>query len=170
MGNGQWENMQNSKSKNYMIMKNVIAVLIMIGLPICVYSQKMNTEYDSTLAKKYAADDYGMKWYTLVMLKTGPVKISDKKIVDSLFAGHLKNIGRLADEGKLVVAGPLGKNDKYRGIFILTATTIEDANVLLETDPAIREKLLEPEIFRWYGSAALPEYLGSSKKVGKYSF
>jgi uncharacterized protein YciI len=151
-------------------MKQICVILFLFSLPVLLNSQKLNAEYDSTLAKKFAADDYGMKWYTLVMLKTGPVKISDKKIVDSLFAGHLKNIGRLADEGKLVVAGPLGKNDKYRGIFILTATTIEDANVLLETDPAIREKLLEPEIFRWYGSAALPEYLGSSKKVGKYSF
>jgi len=146
------------------------SILFVVGLHFIGFGQKANVNYDSTLAKKYGADDYGMKWYTLVLLKTGPVKIEDKKIVDSLFAGHLKNIGRLADEGKLLVAGPLGKNDKYRGIFILNVDTVEKANELLQSDPAIHEKLLEPEILRWYGSAALPEYIESSKKVGKYSF
>ncbi len=109
---------------------------MLCSFKIHIEAQKANLDYDSTLAKKYGADDYGMKWYTLVLLKTGPVKIEDKKIVDSLFAGHLKNIGRLADEGKLVVAGPLGQNDKYRGIFILNVDTIEKANELLQTDPA----------------------------------
>jgi uncharacterized protein YciI len=143
----------------------IIPIAILIG-----YSQNLNPKYDSLLAKKFQADDYGMKYYTLVLLKTGTAKIEDKKIVDSLFYAHLKNIGRLADEGKLVVAGPLAKNDKYRGIFILNVDTIEKATELLDTDPAVHAKLLEPDIFRWYGSAALPDYLELSKKLGKYSF
>jgi uncharacterized protein YciI len=151
-------------------MHYVVSILLIFGLSCIALGQKANVNYDSTLAKKYGADDYGMKWYTLVLLKTGPVKIEDKKIVDSLFKGHLANIVRLADEGKLVVAGPLGKNDKYRGIFILTVDTVEKAIELLDSDPAIHEKLLEPEIIHWYGSAALPAYLESSKKVGKFSF
>ena len=56
--------------------------------------------------------------------------------------------------------GPFGKNDKsYRGIFILNVISFEEANELLQSDPTIREKVLEAELFRWYGSAALPEYL-----------
>ncbi len=151
-------------------MHYLFSILVVIGFHSIGFGQKANVHYDSTLAKKYGADDYGMKWYTLVLLKTGPVKIEDQKIVDSLFKGHLANIVRLADEGKLVVAGPLGKNEKYRGVFILTVDTVEKAMELLDTDPAIHEKLLEPEIIRWYGSAALPAYIESSKKVGKYSF
>lgn len=134
-------------------------------------AQSTNPKYDKSLADSLGADDYGMKMYVLVMLKTGPVKIEDKKITDSLFGGHLQNIRRLASEGKLVVAGPLQKNDKsYRGIFILNVKTIEDAKVLLETDPAIKAKLLDSELYGWYGSAALPIYLPASEKVGKLSF
>ena len=90
-----------------------------------------------------------------------------KETIDSLFAGHMANIGRLADEGKLIVAGPIRKNEKkYRGIFILNVKK-EEAVAILDTDPAIKAKLLEPEIFEWYGSAALPVYLPYHEKLQK---
>jgi len=83
----------------------------------------------------------------------------------------MQNIQRLVNEGKLVIAGPLQENDKeYRGIFVLNVTTKEDAARLLETDPAIHAKLFEPEIFGWYGSAALPLYLPASKTIAKKHF
>jgi hypothetical protein len=41
---------------------------------------------------------------------------------------------------------------------------------LLDTDPAIKEKLLAVELYEWYGSAALPAYLEASEKVGKKEF
>lgn len=134
-------------------------------------AQTENPSYDPELAKTFGADDYGMKSYMFVILKTGPVAVQDKVLRDSLFAGHLKNIGRLADEGKLIVAGPFGKNDKtYRGIFILDVQTIEEAEALLQTDPAISEKLLDTEIFSWYGAAALRDYLKTQEKVNKLNF
>ena len=131
-------------------------------------AQKDNPAYDKALADSLGGDDYGMKQYTLVILKTGPNKIDRKETVDSLFKGHMENIQRMAAAGKLMVAGPIKKNDKaYRGIFILNAKTPEEANELLAKDPAIKEKLLEAELFQWFGSAALPMYLPFHKKVEK---
>jgi uncharacterized protein YciI len=134
-------------------------------------AQTPNPKYNKGLADSLGADDFGMKMYVLVMLKTGPAKIDDKKITDSLFAGHMQNINRLVDAGKLIVAGPLRKNDKnYRGIFILNVKTIEEAKVLLDTDPAVKSGLLDSELYSWYGSAALPMYLPASEQVGKSNF
>lgn len=134
-------------------------------------AQSVNARYDKALADSLGADDYGMKMYVLVILKTGSAKIDDKKTTDSLFAGHLQNIKRLATEGKLSVAGPLQKNDKnYRGIFILNVKTIDEAKSLLQTDPAVKSQLLDAELYGWYGSAALPMYLPSSEKVNKLNF
>jgi len=134
-------------------------------------AQDANLKYEKKLADSLGADDYGMKMYVLVLLKTGPSKIADKAKHDSLFAGHLENIKRLSAIGKLAVAGPLEKNEKnYRGIFILNVSTFEEANRLLETDPTIKAKLLEGELFQWYGSAALPLYLPYSKQVQKKSY
>ncbi|MGI8598422.1 MAG: YciI family protein [Chitinophagaceae bacterium] len=80
----------------------------------------------------------------------------------------MATINKLAKEGKMVVAGPLQKNDKtYRGIYILNVKTIVEANELLLTDPAIKAKILDTEIFQWYGSAALPVYLKTHDKIQK---
>src|SRR5437868_2931937 len=147
----------------------IVAPLFLI-LFFSLSSLAQNKNYDEVLAKKLGADEYGMKSYIFVILKSGSNTNTDKKYIDSCFAGHMKNIGKLVEEGKLIVAGPLGKNDKnYRGIFIFNVKTIEEANKLMEGDAAIKEKLLEAELYNWYGSAALSEYLPAHKKIEKKS-
>lgn len=149
-------------------MKLFVAIIIAICLNIQSKAQSQDIVFDQALADSLGADDYGMKSYVLVILKTGPTKIEDKAVTDSLFRGHMSTINKLAKEGKLVVAGPLQKNDKsYRGIFILNVKTIEEARDLLIEDPAINAKIFDPEIFQWYGSAALPAYLKTHNKIQK---
>jgi uncharacterized protein YciI len=132
------------------------------------FGTKAQSAYNKALADSLGADEYGMKMYTFVILKTGENKTTDKVKIDSAFKGHLANIGKLAANGKLVVAGPMGKNDKnYRGIFIFNVKTVAEAQELLKSDPAIQAKLLDAEIYPWYGSAALPLYLPSHQKVQK---
>ena len=154
-------------------MKFIYCILLTINLltfnSSFTQAQNVSPGYDSTLAKRLNADDYGMKKYVLVLLKTGSVTNLDKTATDSLFAGHMTNINRLAENGKLVVAGPFFKNDKYRGIFILNATTIGEGKQLVETDPAIKANLLEAEMLLWYGSAALSETLEIHKRIEKKS-
>jgi len=147
-----------------------LAVLLFFSISIKSFCQD-NPNYDKRLADSLGADDYGMKSYVLVMLKTGEGKMDDKKKRDSIFYGHLQNIKRLADIGKLIVAGPLFENEKkYEGIFILNVSTIEEATSLLGTDPAVKAKLLAPELYKWYGSAALPLYLKDYKRIAKKQF
>jgi hypothetical protein len=142
-----------------------------ILLAMVLFSFKAEAQdkiYDSILAKKLGADENGMKGYILVLLKTGPNKTTNKAFIDSCFAGHMSNMGVMVKANQLVVAGPLGKNDKtYRGIFILNLTNIEKAEQLLQTDPAISSGLLSPELYKWYGSAALAEYLPFAEKISK---
>lgn len=128
-----------------------------------------NSNYDALLAEKLGGDAYGMKKYILVILKTGTNNTTDKTFINESFRGHLQNINRLVEQGKLIVAGPLGKNqNNYRGIFILNnINTLEEAKEILQTDPAVKAGLLDIELFNWYGSAALPEYLPASDKIWK---
>ena len=129
----------------------------------------LNPNYDKALAERLGGDDYGMKKYFLVILKTGSNTTTDKLTINDSFRGHLDNINKLVKAGKIVVAGPLGKNENsYRGIFILdNIQSVEEAQALLQSDPAIKNRLLDYEIFTWYGSAALPEYLPVSDKIWK---
>ena len=131
-------------------------------------SQNHNPDYDSALAARLGADDYGMKRYILVILKTGENRSEDKAYIDSCFRGHFANIKAMVENGKLLVAGPLGKNDlTYRGIFILNAADVGEATSLLSGDAAVESGLLRPEYYNWYGSAALSEYIPASRKIWK---
>lgn len=160
------------------ISKRIIALIItFLVLSVCIFGQtdkttdakKTNPNYDAELAKKLGGDDYGMKQYVIVILKTGPTKIDDKAKIQELFAGHLKNIMRLADEGKLALAGPFIEGGNMRGLFILNAKTIEEAKEMVKTDPAVAAGLLEPEYVKWYGSAAVMNVNDMHKKIQKTS-
>ena len=99
-----------------------------------------NPNFGRALAEKLGGDDYGMKNYILVILKTGSNKTTDRELISESFRGHLDNINRLVEQGKLIVAGPLGSNDyQYRGIFILNnVDSLEEATELMQTDLAIK--------------------------------
>lgn len=143
-----------------------IYTLLLILTTTLVSGQINNPNYDGELAKKYNADDYGMKAFVLVILKSGTNTDTNTSKKNAAFEGHMTNINKLVEDKKLIVAGPLGKNDNnYRGIFILDVTTLEEAETLLQTDPAIKNKYLEPELYQWYGSAALAAYLDHSDKI-----
>ncbi len=43
----------------------------------------------------------------------------------------------------------------------------DDYGMLVNTDPAIKAKLLSVDLYEWYGSAALAEYLPVSDKIWK---
>lgn len=125
--------------------------------------------YDADLAKRLGADERGMKMYVLCILKTGP---KDAEIQGDarkeIFAGHFANIGKLADEGKLAVAGPFGKNDRaYRGLYIFNVATIEEAEKLVMLDPAVKAGVFVPELTQWYGTAAMMVVSDTHKKIEK---
>jgi uncharacterized protein YciI len=152
-------------------MSKLLIILLLFFAGINLHAQTGNPKYNQALADSLGGDDYGMKQYIFVMLKTGKGEIPAKAVVDSLFAGHMQNIGRLVNEGKLIVAGPMQKNTAgYRGIFILNVKTVDEAKLLLDTDPAVKAGLLDPELYQWYGSAALPMYLKFHDHVKKKNF
>ena len=136
-----------------------------------LYAQEKKEVYDESLAKSLNADDYGMKNYVFCILKSGSNTSLSKEETSKVFAGHMQNISRLANEGKLVVAGPFGKNDKnYRGIYIFNVATIAEAEQLVATDPAVQAKVLEFELTPWYSTAALQEINKIHPKIAKKSY
>ncbi len=118
--------------------------------------------YDAELAKRLGADERGMRKYVLVILKTGAKRVPDGPERDAMFAGHFANIGRLAKEGKLAVAGPFDKDPSgWRGLYVFAVDDIAAARALTETDPVIVKGEMVAEYHDWYGSAAamlIPEW------------
>lgn len=157
------------------ITKNVFAMFALAVLST-VYGFAQTTpnvadkpKFDAELAQKLGADKYGMRKYVFAVLKTSPnAPTFSKEDSDKIFAGHMANMNRLAEEGKLVVAGPFSDPKKlFRGLFILNVTTVEEAEKLINTDPVVKSGMMAAELVPWWGSAALMDTNRLHKLIAK---
>lgn len=128
-------------------------------------SQEKTSGYDAALAQQLGADKNGMKQYVMAFLKSGSNRNQNAAEAETLQKAHMDNIYRLANEGKLILAGPFMDEGELRGIYIFNVTTIEEAQKLTETDPAIKAGRLVMELHPWYGSAALMQVNATHNKL-----
>ena len=130
--------------------------------------ENADSSYDAELANRLGADEYGMKKYVLAILKSGPTRDQDSTTAAQIQRGHMDNITKLADEGKLVAAGPFFGDSDFQGLFVFNVETVEEAQLLTETDPAVQAGRLVFEFHQWYSSASLQlinEWHGKIAKV-----
>lgn len=138
----------------------LLSTLLLTGTSCEQRPDQLKTEpeagaYDPELAEQYGADEYGMKKYVFAFLKRGPNQDLDSLQKAELQKAHLRNINRMAEEGKLVLAGPFFGNDDLRGIYVFNVESLAEAEELTGSDPSIQAGLLTMELKEWYGSAAL---------------
>lgn len=133
---------------------STFAFAALLALPFTAAAQTAST-YDAELAKSLGADERGMRHYVLVILKTGPNKMANGETRKAMFKGHFANMGKLAAEKKLVLAGPLDGKEGRRGIFVFNTPEIETAQAWVATDPVIINGEMVAEYHKFYGSAAL---------------
>ena len=136
---------------------HALALATLLALPFAATAVEpvKPPAYDAELARSLGADERGMRPYVLVILKTGPNKMADGEARTSMFKGHFANMGKLAGEKKLVLAGPLDGKEGRRGIFVFNTPDIEAAKTWVATDPVIVNGEMVAEYHKFYGSAAL---------------
>jgi uncharacterized protein YciI len=120
-----------------------------IGL-FALFVSARNTS--ATSAERIANDTPRMKQYWLVMLLKGNNRTHDQATAQRVQAAHIANIERLAAEGKIIMAGPMGyKHDAdLRGIFIMDAKDSVTAASFVNTDSAVIAGRLRFEIHPWW--------------------
>ena len=136
----------------------VLCLLVLISCTQDLKPKESHPEkgsFDPVLVEKYGADEYGMKKYVFAFLKRGPNQDLDSLQKAELQKAHLQNINRMAQEGKLVLAGPFFGNEDLRGIYVFNVKSLEEAEELTRSDPSIKAGLLTMELKEWYGTAAL---------------
>jgi uncharacterized protein YciI len=131
--------MNNKKGEK--MKKTIITILITFVIT--------SISYYSLRSEDDPAAKYGLKTYYLVLLKKGENRSQSQEEVMKLQEAHLNNISRLAELGKIVIAGPLLDNSEIRGIFIFDADSQEEVEELCATDPAIKAGRLIAEVHPW---------------------
>jgi uncharacterized protein YciI len=110
-------------------------------------------EYNDAEAHEQARE-MGMALYYVYLLKKGPSWSPDSTPeITALQEAHLENLQRLRQEGKLVLNGPLldsfQLSGEIRGIGVLKASSMTEAQVWIGTDPMVKVGRLVFELHAW---------------------
>jgi uncharacterized protein len=95
-----------------------------------------------------------MTIYYAFLLRKGPTWSPDSTPeIDELQKAHLANYTRLAEMGKLVVTGPFldafATHGELRGMGVLKASSLAEAQELVSTDPMVKVGRLIFELHPW---------------------
>lgn len=160
-------------------MKKIITVIIVLSVIYCFNSckqagndqtaQVQTSTIDTTLIKKFGADEYGYKQFILVFYKNGPRHI-DTAQAATVQVAHLKYLKGLMDKGKIIILGPTMEENEIRGICIYDCKTVGEAKAFAEADPAVTSGEMMIEAHPWYGSAAILCVPEMHKKLERKSF
>jgi uncharacterized protein YciI len=100
--------------------------------------------------------------YVLVLLKTGMNTSPSKEESQKILAGHFANMQRLANEKKLLVAGPFAtpkRDPDLRGLFVIDEVAVNAAELLASSDPTIVSGIMRLESHPMRTDAPLRAYL-----------
>ena len=73
----------------------------------------------------------------------------------------------MAEDGILLLAGPFLDDGDIRGIYIFDIESVEEAQKMAESDPAVKAGSLIFEIHPWYGSAVVMKINEIHKQIAK---
>lgn len=105
-------------------------------------------KYD--LAKDTSVYSGEMKRYWLVLLKKGPHRDQDSLSKAKIQVAHLANISRLAKEGKIIMAGPIGVEGDIQGIFLMNCKDSSEVESFVNTDTAVITGRLVMQYYPWW--------------------
>ena len=93
-----------------------------------------------------------MKRYVFMLLEAGENRSHDSIQAIKIQAGHMDHLNKMAESGKLIMAGPFEKGDPYRGLLIFDLETIEEAEMMERDDPAVVAGRLKMKTFYWWSA------------------
>jgi len=126
-------------------MKKLFIGLLILFTVNTVYAQREFSyeEGDTT---------FTMKRYVFMMLDSGGTKSKDSIEAAKFQEKHMAHLNKLAEDGKLIMAGPFEGGGEHRGLLIFDVESVEEALELEGEDPSVKSGRLKMNAFYWWGA------------------
>jgi uncharacterized protein YciI len=99
--------------------------------------------------KKDEAPVFKLEKYFLGLLYKGTARDQAPAETEKIQTAHLNHLESLYKKGILLIAGPMADDGDLRGIVVLKVSSMEEAQALVNADPAVKAGRLRVELHPW---------------------
>ena len=100
--------------------------------------------------------DEEMTTFQLVFLKRNPDwKARSATEAQRIEATHQEFFEGLIQSDQVLISGPVTDDSDLRAIIVSSATTMQQAQSIVERDPAVKAGMLRAEIYAWYAGTGI---------------
>lgn len=130
----------------------LISGLFLMGSGLSAQNMPIDTAGFQTFTYQEGDTSFLMKQYYLCLLKKGPRRDQEGEEAALIQQAHLDHLAKLAADRKICMAGPFAGDGDILGILIFSTPTLEEAQRLADSDPAVQVGRLIPEIHPWWAA------------------
>lgn len=92
-------------------------------------------------------------FYLCLLIK--PSKASTVQAPPQLLQDHFKHVQGLIASGKAAIAGPFADDTRIAGVFVLNASSPEEARAMEEADPLVKAGGFSVEVLKWWAAKGI---------------
>ena len=140
-----------AKGSNIALMTKIAALAL---FALMMFPVSPRSDAQTTTPK--SPPKYEMTSYVVGLLYRGPNWSPESTPeTERIQEGHMANIRKMGESGKLAVAGPFSDHGDLRGMFIFRIASVDEARALVNEDPAIQSGRLKYELHPWFAASGL---------------
>lgn len=132
-----------------------ILILSLVLLSGRTFAQDVQRDSEGFPSFEYTEGDttYVMRQYVFVMYikAEGGDDFSEEELAE-IQAAHMAHIEMMSEEGNLVMAGPFGDKEEWRGVLIFNDHDVERVSALVSEDPAVKAGRLTFKAHPWWAA------------------
>ena len=107
-------------------------------------------------------------FYVCLLIK--PSNPSAGQPSQQLVQTHFKHVQGLIASGKAAIAGPFGDDTRIAGVFVLNASSPEEAREMEEADPLVKDGGFSVEVLKWWAAKGIMKPPAQPLKQTTYYF
>lgn len=105
-------------------------------------------------------------FYLCLLIK--PANFAVDRVPQDLLQSHLKHAQALIASGKATLAGPFGDDTRIAGVFVVNASSSEEARALEDADPLVKRAGFSVEVLKWWAAKGIMKPAPPTKTATYY--
>ena len=105
-------------------------------------------------------------FYLCLLIK--PADFAVDRVPQEVLQNHFKHVQTLIASGKAIIAGRFGDDTRIAGVFVVNASSSEDARALEDADPLVKTAGFSVEVLKWWAAKGIMKPAPPTKMATYY--